>query len=237
MLPWVIGGAAGLAYLLGRAIFRRRTTGVTDGAPEPTNDNGRQAIPPSEIAFWITCEASSYSELQNQLPKDPGVYACYFSEVPGALDVRGCFQNGEWTLMYVGKAKSLRSRVLGDHFNGFDATQSGAIRETVGALLGMHIHRKDRGDVWTFGASAEKLLTAWLRENMRVAWVSLNNQDVAWPDAGSQDEKLRLAEERLIDECFDLPLNRNQKRAAVAAQALMAWNKCKASATPFPDEA
>lgn len=114
-------------------------------------------------------------------PPSPGIYAWWFKsgvlEVPG-----GAYQRLDgYELLYTGispRKPSAAGRVssgniktrLDNHANG-DASRS-TLRRTLGVLLteqlgltlGLHKAREHYGD-------GERLLTLWLRQNAKVAWV------------------------------------------------------------------
>lgn len=143
------------------------------------------------------------------VPKEPGVYAWYFDELPHPdIDPSHCDKHGDSTLLYVGisprrpptnagaSRQSLRTRIR-QHYRGNAATST--LRLTLGCLLrdalSLELHRSLSGRL-TFD-DGEVRLSQWLADNARVCWVTTSTP---WD-----------TEEHLI-ETVDLPLNLDQNR-------------------------
>ena len=178
----------------------------------------------------IHAELLDYKHLA-EIPADPGLYVWYFRLLTGGLQTETCLRRGEWVLLYLGKTtKSLRGRTK-EHFEG-DTIASGAIREGVGALLAKELnlrhHRK--GDDWTLDRAGEGRLTEWLHQNARVAFVSLRDLTVRWPQSKEDESEAGVVgrcEESLIARHFVLPLNREQENAEICREVREAWRRCK----------
>lgn len=117
------------------------------------------------------------------VPKRPGIYAWYFLEGPGSVDVTGCLEHDGFRLLYVGispkappkngkppSRQTLRSRIQ-SHFRG-NASGS-TLRLTLGCLLapqlGIDLRRVGIGERLTFSTGEEKV-SAWMDQNARVCW-------------------------------------------------------------------
>ena len=117
-----------------------------------------------------------------ELPKDPGIYAWYFSEIPPGVPTRGVHRLGDGFLLYAGispkkprqedgKASSgtLRSR-LRSHYRG-NASQS-TLRLTLGSLLHNELDiqlQQSNSGRFTFG-DGEGVLSEWMSEHASVCW-------------------------------------------------------------------
>ena len=118
------------------------------------------------------------------VPARPGIYAWYFLEAPGSVDVTGCLEHDGFRLLYVGispkappkngkppSRQTLRSRIQ-SHFRG-NASGS-TLRLTLGCLLapqlGIELRRVGIGERPTFSTGEEKV-SVWMDQNARVCWV------------------------------------------------------------------
>lgn len=101
------------------------------------------------------------------IPAEGGLYGWHFTAAPRAdLDAD--------RLLYVGispgratSKETLRSRIK-YHFSG-DAEGS-TVRMTVGLLLGLPLHLRERTETKTFGPDGEAELSEWLVEHGRLCW-------------------------------------------------------------------
>jgi len=117
-----------------------------------------------------------------ELPKEPGIYAWYFNEVPPGVPTRGLHRLNEGFLLYAGispkkpreedgkrSSGTLRSR-LRSHYRG-NASQS-TLRLTLGSLLhnelDIHLQQTSSGR-FTFG-NGEADLSEWMSQHARVCW-------------------------------------------------------------------
>jgi hypothetical protein len=113
------------------------------------------------------------------VPKESGVYAWYFREIPPSVPVTGCHRSDDLTLLYVGispkkqaeggkaSQQTLRAR-LHQHFNGNAACST--LRLSLGCLLGLDL--KQIGPKrFTFGPDGEAVLSDWMGKNAFVCWV------------------------------------------------------------------
>jgi hypothetical protein len=152
------------------------------------------------------------------IPPAPGVYAWYFAELPPRVFTDGCHRYRSMPLLYVGIApkapprdgrpgsrQTVRKR-LQYHFRGNAAGST--LRLTLGCLLaeelGIGLRRVGSGNRFTF-SDGEKLLSAWMAENTRVAY--------------TVTERPWELEERLIKE-LALPLNLDQNKHSPFHQTL-----------------
>lgn len=119
------------------------------------------------------------------IPTAPGVYAWYFSQVPGGIDTTGCHEVDGLKLLYVGispkapptngkppSRSTLRQR-LRTHYSG--NAEGSTLRLTLGCLLGdeigVSLRRVGSGRRRTFTNPGEQLLDRWMDANAFVAWV------------------------------------------------------------------
>ena len=130
----------------------------------------------------------TFRDLQTKAPPDEsGIYGWYFNEIPPYVPYKKCAHTRprlkKWRLLYIGKGKSLKKRILGFHFNG-DADVS-TLRLSLGCLLIKH-HKlclykrlsKTEGKYdYTFGDKGEKEISNWMKKNTRVAWVASPNYE------------------------------------------------------------
>lgn len=144
------------------------------------------------------------------VPREPGVYAWYFRELPPGVPTKGCHRAHGATLLYVGispkrpsdngappSRQSLRSRIR-YHFRGNAAGST--LRLTLGCLLRAELQadlrRVGSGERYTF-ADKEEALSAWMDRNALVVWAPTT---APW-----------TLEEELI-KSVSLPLNLDQNR-------------------------
>lgn len=163
-------------------------------------DEVRQAIA-APTRLWSRDEVAARP---SPVPDGPGIYGCYFNEVPCDADIAGCATNDGATLLYVGitpkeqppagrapSTQALRSRIL-YHYRG--NAYGSTLRLTLGVLLrerlGISLQRVGGGRA-TFGPG-EDLLSAWMAEN---AFVTFASHPEPW-----------IAKHDLIRD-LDLPLN------------------------------
>lgn len=136
----------------------------------------------------LLCPARLYSSAEVlshpcPVPKEPGVYAWFFKQIPPGVRVDGCIVNGDLTLLYIGispkaapkngapaNRQTLRSR-LRYHTNG--NAEGSTLWLSLGCLLGkrlgIQLRRVGSGKRMTF-SEGEKRLDAWLDKNAFVAW-------------------------------------------------------------------
>lgn len=139
------------------------------------------------------------------VPRAPGVYAWYMTQVPPGVPMMDCHRCQGLPLLYVGIAprrppsgeappskSTLRDR-LRQHLRG-NAAES-TLRLSLGSLLtgdlGLVLQRSGKSGRLTFGAG-EQRLSSWMAEYTRITWIVA---DAPW-----------ILEERLIDQ-LSLPLN------------------------------
>ena len=117
------------------------------------------------------------------MPKEPGIYAWYFRNVPEVPKLR-CTIHGEMVLMYMGiapKAPPANSRPPSSqrlfhriryHFQG--NAEGSTVRLTLGCLLSQQLsislRRVGSGRRLTF-ASGEQRLSEWMDKNAFVTWM------------------------------------------------------------------
>jgi hypothetical protein len=152
------------------------------------------------------------------VPRESGVYAWYFRQIPHGVPATGCHAVLGATLLYVGisprqpsnkgarpSRQSLRSRIR-YHLTGNAAGST--LRLTLGCPLSvelqMELRRVGSGERYTF-ADKEVLLSAWMDRNALVAW---------YPTSTPWD-----LEEELI-KSVSLPLNLSQNRRHAFHQTL-----------------
>ncbi len=154
------------------------------------------------------------------VPKEPGVYAWYFRQIPPGVPTKGCHGFRDLTLLYIGispgypprnnkpaSRQSMRSRVR-YHFRG--NAEGSTLRRTLGCLLqgalGIELRRVGSGERMTF-AAGEELLSGWLAENAFVAWAT-------------HPEPWEV--ERVLIASLDLPFNIDQNARHVFCNDLSA---------------
>jgi hypothetical protein len=117
------------------------------------------------------------------VPKERGVYAWFFKEVPQGVPADGCYQHNELTLLYTGISpheafkpttkQNLRRRIQG-HYRG-NASGS-TLRKTLGVLLeqtsGFPLRRTGKTERLTLTPAVEEWLSQWMASNAFVTWVA-----------------------------------------------------------------
>jgi hypothetical protein len=173
----------------------------------------RDDIPPPAPELLEPERLWSRSEVlasPSPVPREPGVYAWYFREIPPSVPTADCHVWGDLTLLYVGiapKAPSKNgarpsSQRLSDriryHYRG--NAEGSTLRLTLGCLLGeklgIDLRRVGSGKRMTF-ADGEAVLSGWMAENAFVTW--------------TVDPAPWVIEERLIAG-LSLPLNLDMNR-------------------------
>ena len=145
------------------------------------------------------------------VPREPGVYAWYFRQIPPGVPTEGCVRCGSDTLLYLGIApkapptngatpsRQRLSHRIRYHYRG--NAQGSTLRLTLGCLLagelGIALRRVGSGHRLTF-VDGEAALSQWMGENAFVKWMV---EPAPW-----------TLEERLIRELC-LPLNLDQNSA------------------------
>jgi hypothetical protein len=110
------------------------------------------------------------------IPRQAGVYAWYFDEIPHQVDVSGCHTYGGKTLLYVGispsapptngkaPSRSHLHRRVRTHYGG-NASGS-TLRLTLGCLLAdqlkIELRRVGSGQRYTFTNPGEQVLDRWM---------------------------------------------------------------------------
>ena len=167
------------------------------------------------------------------IPREPGVYAWYFREIPPQVPVTGCHVHGPDTLLYVGISPKAPPKIgsapgkqtllnrIRNHYCG--NAEGSTLRLTLGCLLseklGIKLRRVGSGTRMTFG-EGENILSQWMDENAFVVWV-VNSEP--W-----------LLEEKIIGE-VSLPLNLDMNKEHPFHQSLSQIRKsAKESARASP---
>ena len=117
------------------------------------------------------------------VPKEPGVYAWFFRNLPSIVPTEDCVAHEDLRLLYVGiapkappqnGARSSRQRLfhrISYHYRG--NAEGSTLRLTLGCLLseslGIQLRRVGSGWRLTFGAG-EELLSDWMHANAFVTW-------------------------------------------------------------------
>ncbi|MER6975144.1 GIY-YIG nuclease family protein [Nocardioides sp. NPDC000445] len=144
----------------------------------PGRDAAAHLLNPSRL--WTREEALARP---SAVPATGGVYAWYFSDLPG-VPTAGCVTARGHTLLYVGISPSrppangrpasrqtLRTRVR-YHYRG--NAYGSTLRLTLGALLadqiGLTLRRVGSGTRLTF-SDGEALLSDWMSSHARVCWI------------------------------------------------------------------
>ncbi len=140
------------------------------------------------------------------VPKEPGIYGWFFTEVPGSMNTDRCLQLGSATLLYIGispqrpalngrptrASRNLQARIR-YHYTG-NASGS-TLRTSLGCLLAnrlkIHLQPIGSGASLSFG-DGEDLLDHWMAEHAYVTW---HETPEPW-----------IIEDALI-KTLDLPLN------------------------------
>ena len=158
------------------------------------------------------------------VPRQAGVYAWYFREVPPGVPPTDCRQALGATLLYVGispkklpSGQDLRGRIR-YHYCG--NAEGSTLRLTLGCLLGIPLRRVGSGRRRTF-ADGEERLSEWMARNALVIWLPTTEP---W-----------LLEEQLIA-TVSLPLNLDQNRQHAfhaRLSALRSDARARANASPI----
>jgi len=158
------------------------------------------------------------------VPRQAGVYAWYFREVPPGVPPTDCRQALGATLLYVGispkkppSGQDLRGRIR-YHYCG--NAEGSTLRLTLGCLLGIPLRRVGSGRRRTF-ADGEERLSEWMAQNALVIWLPTTEP---W-----------LLEEQLIA-TVSLPLNLDQNRQHAfhaRLSALRSDARARANASPI----
>lgn len=139
---------------------------------------GNQLIDPARL--WYRSEVLGSP---SPVPREPGVYAWYFREIPLEVPTEGCHRVDGSTLLYIGIApkapprngtRPSKQRLFDRvryHYRG--NAEGSTLRLTLGCLLadnlGIQLRRVGSGKRFTFGGG-EHLLSAWMAENALVTW-------------------------------------------------------------------
>lgn len=119
------------------------------------------------------------------VPSVPGFYGWWFRNFPKQLDLSGCVQRCDATLLYAGispkqpptngrspSGQNLRKRIV-NHYRG--NAEGSTLRLTLGVLLrdelGIQLRRVGSGTRRTFGRAGEAALSSWMSDNAMVSWV------------------------------------------------------------------
>jgi hypothetical protein len=251
ILVWAaVNAAAKIATLF---LDRRKTDGEEQGAatpipaaapavPTPTGRPGSRGQPATAAGVILHLERPKLMDyeslrLSGREYSEPGMYAWYFDEVSAAATHENCHRVDKWTLLYVGKASSLRYRLLRDHFGG-DAEGS-TLRLTLGCLLGIQLYvRGTNRERWWFGPQGEKQLSGWMREHGRVAVAKVRDGALGWPSqVGDLEGHILDRTERMLIDHFWLPLNLDHNREEVCGKVRAIRDACKKAALPYREEA
>ena len=143
------------------------------------------------------------------VPASAGVYAWFFDPSPQVVPTDGLVRSAGLALLYVGispkppsaigtpSRQTLRSRIR-YHFRG--NAEGSTLRLSLGCLLsqslGIELRRVGSGQRMSF-AAGERVLSDWLEQNARVAWLAC-------------DEPWRIEEQMIRS--ISLPLNLDQNR-------------------------
>ena len=131
--------------------------------------------------FWSRSEVLAKP---SPVPRQPGLYAWYFRDIPPEVPTDDCITSSDLTLLYSGispkapplggkkhSTQTLWNRIR-NHFNG-DAEGS-TLRLTLGTLLagtlGIELRRIGSGRRMTFD-DGEETLSRWMDDNAFVTWV------------------------------------------------------------------
>ena len=186
----------------------------------------------------LLCPARLYSraEVLSQpcpVPKEPGVYAWFFKQIPPGVPVDSCIVNGDLTLLYVGispkaapknsapaSRQTIRSR-LRSHMSG--NAEASTLRLSLGCLLskrlGIQLRRVGSGKRMTFSQGEQKL-NAWLDKNAFVAW---------------REHPRPWLEEKKLIASLSLPLNLDRNnRHPFAPKLAAARHRAKEDAKRLP---
>jgi hypothetical protein len=147
-------------------------------------------LPLDRLAERLLCPDRLYSASEvlarpSAVPASAGVYAWYFSQVPGFVDATACHRFGDHALLYVGispksppangkrPSRSTLRRRLQTHYGG--NAEGSTLRLTLGCLLseqlGIKLRRVGSGTRYTFTNPGEQVLDRWMQNHAFVAWV------------------------------------------------------------------
>ena len=114
------------------------------------------------------------------VPKERGLYAWFFKEIPPGVPTAECVTKDGLTLLYVGiSPKNLESSSnllhrIKTHYTG--NAEGSTLRRTLGVLLeeqcGFPLRRVGSGNRLTFTHLGEQWLDNWMEENAFVTWVT-----------------------------------------------------------------
>ena len=137
-----------------------------------------QLVKPSRLYTRSEC-----LERSGPVPKEPGVYAWFFNEIPPEVPVDNCIIHNGLHLLYVGispskpprqgkpSSQNLRKRIQ-YHYRG--NAEGSTLRLTLGCLLSeklsIELRRVGSGRRMTFHIGETKL-SNWLETNAFVTWV------------------------------------------------------------------
>lgn len=121
---------------------------------------------------------------QSPLPRQPGVYAWFFKNVPPEVPSNDCVKWNDLLMLYVGispklppisgspSKQTLWNRVR-YHYNG--NAEGSTLRLTLGCLLSdeldIQLRRVGSGNRMTFTKNGEGKLSEWMEKNAFVSWV------------------------------------------------------------------
>jgi hypothetical protein len=170
------------------------------------------------------------------VPKQPGVYAWYFKEVPPGVPTAGRDEHGELTLLYVGiapkappanGAKPSSQRLfhrIRYHYRG--NAEGSTLRLTLGCLLseqlGITLRRVGSGTRLTF-ADGEQRLSEWMSENAFVAWL-IHPEPWKLESELIQELPLPLNLDQNRGHTFHAALSQLRRQARERARALRVWS-------------
>ena len=129
----------------------------------------------------------SLKELKkNNLPPDSsGIYGWYFDRLPPFVPSVGCtvvkkwWIFKRWTLLYIGKAKNLKERIIDYHIDGkhYPKGTMSTLRLSLGCLLSDKLGLILYYPRESFG-KRDRNLNKWLTKHVRVAWIVSRNMRV-----------------------------------------------------------
>ena len=134
----------------------------------------------------LTFDRAAVLARNSPVPKESGVYAWFFREVPPRVPTNGCRVLDGLTLLYLGispkappkngkppSTQTLWHRVR-YHYQG--NAEGSTLRLTLGCLLaghlGIELRRVGSGKRMTFTANGETVLSEWMQDNAFVTWVT-----------------------------------------------------------------
>ncbi len=141
-------------------------------------------LPPELLAPARLCSRAEVLASPSPVPREPGVYAWYFRDIPSGVPTADCHCCGDLTLLYIGiapkappknGARHSTQRLVDRiryHYRGNAAGST--LRLTLGCLLsetlGIELRRVGSGKRMTF-ADGEGALSGWMADNAFVTWV------------------------------------------------------------------